>query len=115
MTDKIAVLCTCETEDEARRIAHALVQARLAACVNIVAGARSVYRWKDNVEEASEFLLIVKTSRALFGQVRAAIERLHSYELPEAIALPIADGSPRYLEWLAAGLKISDGDSTAIR
>jgi periplasmic divalent cation tolerance protein len=105
MTDKIAVLSTCESEDEARRLARELVEARLAACVNIVPGIRSVFQWKGAVEEANELLLVVKTSRALLNEVRAAIERLHSYELPEVIAFQIVDGSAEYLEWLAKGLK----------
>jgi periplasmic divalent cation tolerance protein len=105
MTDKIVVLTTCETEAEAQRIAEALVNERLAACVNIVAGVRSVYRWKGEVEKAGEVLLLVKTSRELFRQVQATIERTHSYELPELVAVPIVDGSARYLDWLAAGLK----------
>jgi periplasmic divalent cation tolerance protein len=104
MTDKLVVFSTSETEEEARTIAHALVEGQLAACVNIVPGLHSVYRWKGAVEEASEVLLIIKTSRTLFGQVRAVIERIQSYELPEVIALPIVDGSERYLEWLSSAL-----------
>jgi periplasmic divalent cation tolerance protein len=104
MTDKLVVFSTSETEEEARTIARALVEGQLAACVNIVPGLHSVYRWKGAVEEASEVLLIIKTSRTLFGQVRAVIERIHSYELPEVIALPIVDGSERYLEWLSSAL-----------
>jgi periplasmic divalent cation tolerance protein len=104
MTDKIVVFSTCETESEARKLARALVEGRLAACVNIVSGMRSVYRWKGVVEEASEILLIVKTNRELLPQVREAIEKIHSYELPEVIALQIVDGSERYLEWLSGEL-----------
>lgn len=104
MTDKIVVLSTCETVAEARQVARALVEARLAACVNIVNGMRSVYRWKGAVEEADEILLFIKTSRALLPEVRSTIEKIHSYELPEVIALPIVDGSERYLEWLSSEL-----------
>jgi periplasmic divalent cation tolerance protein len=110
MTDKIVVLSTCENADDAARIARSLVERRLAACVNIVPGVQSIYHWKGAVEQASEVLMVIKTSRALFSGVRAEIERLHSYELPEAIALPIVDGSERYLEWLAAGLKQTGGE-----
>ncbi len=105
MTDKIVVLSTCESEEKAGKLARSLVEARLAACVNIVPNVRSIYRWKDEVEEAKEFLLVVKTGRALLDEVRATIERIHSYEVPEIIAVPIVDGSATYLDWLAAGLK----------
>lgn len=108
MTDKIAVLSTCDSEEEARKLARELVEARLAACVNMFPGIRSVYRWKGAVEEAGEILLLVKTSRALLDEVRATIERLHSYELPEVIAFQIVDGSPDYLDWLANGLKAAE-------
>jgi periplasmic divalent cation tolerance protein len=105
MTDKIVVLSTVETEDQARKLARALVEDRLAACVNIVGGVNSVYRWQEEVQESDERLLLIKTNRELLPQVRAAIERLHSYELPEVIALPIVDGSERYLRWLAESLE----------
>lgn len=108
MTDKIVVFTTCETAAEAEKIANSLVEQRLAACVNIVSGVRSVYRWADAVESASELLVVVKTRRDLLPGVRAEIDRIHSYELPECIALPVVDGSERYLEWLDQGLKQSD-------
>lgn len=110
MTGKIVVLSTCGSEEEARRLARALVESRLAACVNLVPGLRSVYRWKDSVEEAEEVLLAIKTSQSLFEEVRSAIERLHSYEVPEVIALPIADGADRYLGWLSGALKPETGE-----
>ncbi|HTR38106.1 MAG TPA: divalent-cation tolerance protein CutA [Bryobacteraceae bacterium] len=100
MTDKIVVLSTCASPKEAHRVAHALVEKRLAACVNILPGARSVYHWKDAVEDEEEVLLVIKTSRELFDRLRSEIERLHTYELPEVIALPIVDGSQGYLTWL---------------
>jgi periplasmic divalent cation tolerance protein len=109
MTDKIAVLSTCESEEQARAIARALVEARLAACVNIVPGMHSVYRWKDAVEEAAELLLIIKTSRAMLPRVQAALQRLHTYEVPELVALPIVDGSESYLNWLSASLESEQG------
>lgn len=110
MTDKIVVLTTCETGEEAERIASALVESRLAACVNIVPGIRSVYRWKGSIEKGQEFLLLVKTSRALIEEVQAEIERVHTYELPETIALTIVDGSARYLEWIGANLAQNGAD-----
>ena len=100
MTDKIVVLSTCASADEAGRIARALVEKRLAACVNVVAGVRSVYRWKGAVEEEAEVLLVIKSSRALFAQLRIELERMHSYEVPEVVAVPIVEGSERYLAWM---------------
>jgi periplasmic divalent cation tolerance protein len=105
MTDKIVLVTACESAAEADKIASALVENRLAACVNILPGVSSVYRWKGTVERASEIILLIKTSRPLLAQVQAEIERLHSYELPEVIALQIVDGSERYLEWLDQGLR----------
>jgi len=102
MTDKIAVLSTCESEEQALRIARRLLERRLAACVNIVPGMTSVYRWKGAVEESREWLLVIKTRRELFGSLRAEIEREHSYEVPEVVALPIVDGAEAYLRWLEA-------------
>jgi periplasmic divalent cation tolerance protein len=101
MTDKRIVLTATGSEDEARKIARHLVEHRLAACVNIVPQVASVYRWQSKVEEASEWLLIIKTTAATFAQVREAIAEIHSYELPECICLTIEDGSPNYLEWIA--------------
>jgi periplasmic divalent cation tolerance protein len=102
MTDKLVVLVTCPSAKEAERIARRLVQARLAACCNIVRSpVRSIYRWKDKIESAREVLLVIKTSRRRFPKLQAAIKNLHSYEVPEIIALPIAAGSQGYLSWLA--------------
>lgn len=102
MTDKIVVLITCGSEKEAKQLAHALVDERLAACVNIhVAPVHSVYRWKGKVEEAREWLLTIKTTRRRFAAFCATVERLHSYAVPEIIALPIAAGSKKYLAWVA--------------
>ncbi len=105
MTDKIVVLTACDSEQQAKTMARHLVDQRLAACVNILPGARSVYRWKDQTEEASEFLLLIKSRRDLFDQLRAEVEKLHSYEIPELVALPIVDGSPNYLAWIDLELK----------
>jgi periplasmic divalent cation tolerance protein len=101
MTSKIIVLTTVVSEEEAHKIANHLVDQRLAACVNIVPQVTSVYRWQGKMEEAQEWLLIVKTTAAAFVQVREAITELHSYDLPECICLTIEDGSPDYLEWIA--------------
>jgi len=105
MTDKVVVLVTCRSAKEAERIARALVKSRLAACGNILRSpVRSIYRWKDKIESAREFLLLIKTSRRRFSKLQAAIKRLHSYEVPEIIALPIAAGSEGYLSWLAEAI-----------
>jgi len=100
MTDKIVVLSTCDSEPQATQVARHLVELRLAACVNIVAGARSIYRWKDRIEEAAEWMLVIKSRRDLLPALRAELEKIHSYEVPEVVALQVVDGSPRYLEWL---------------
>lgn len=105
MTDKIVVLCTCGSAEEAAALAGRLVEARLAACVNVVGGAQSVYRWKGAVETAAEWLLIIKTSRDRFHALRAEIEAHHSYEVPEILALAVVDGSAAYLDWLEAELR----------
>jgi periplasmic divalent cation tolerance protein len=105
MTDKRIVLTTTGSEDEARKIARALVEQRLAACVNIIPQMTSIYRWKENVDEASEWLLIVKTTADAFEQVRQAITDLHSYDLPECICLAVEDGSANYLQWIAESVK----------
>jgi len=100
MTDKIVVLSACASPAEAEGIARALVEKRLAACVNVLPAMRSVYRWKDAVENEQETLLIIKSSRGLFDALRAEIEKMHSYETPEVIALPIVAGAEGYLEWM---------------
>jgi periplasmic divalent cation tolerance protein len=100
MSDKKIVLTTAGSREEAEKIAHALVERRLAACVNIVGPIHSVYRWQGNVETAAEELLLIKTTAAQFDAVARAIRELHSYELPECIQLPIESGSKEYLEWI---------------
>lgn len=102
MTDKRIVLVTCRSANEAKRIARAVVDARLAACGNILtAPVESIYRWKGKVERASETLLILKTTRRRLTQLQAAVRRLHSYEVPEIIALPVVEGLVAYLKWIA--------------
>ncbi len=105
MTDKRIVLTTCGSKDEAEKIAQYLVENRLAACVNIVPQVRSIYWWQGKVESAEELLLLVKTTTEKFTQVRDAIRRLHSYELPECAVLSIEDGSAAYLEWIEDSVK----------
>jgi periplasmic divalent cation tolerance protein len=106
MTDKIVVLVTCGSKKEARKIAQVLVQRRLAACVQeIGVPVRSIYRWKGRVESANEVLLLIKTSRKRFSAVSTLVKKLHSYEVPEIIALNIAAGSRDYLDWITSNVR----------
>lgn len=105
MTDKILVLSTCAAEADAERLARALLDARLAACVNVVPGVRSFYRWKGEIASEVEFMLIIKTSRDLFPALCAEIEKLHPYEVPELLALPVLAGAENYLTWLESNLR----------
>lgn len=101
-----AVLVTCGSLPEARRIARRVVAARLAACVNIVgAPVESIYRWKGKVEKAREFLLLMKTTAPRLAALEREVQRLHSYDVPEFIALPVTAGSRAYLRWLAGTVK----------
>ena len=107
MTDKRLVLSTAGSQEEARKIAKALVEAHLAACVNIVPRVESIYRWEGKVESTAEWLLLIKTTSAAFPRLRKAIKELHSYEVPECIALVIDDGSASYLKWLGRSVEAS--------
>jgi periplasmic divalent cation tolerance protein len=90
--------------EDGERLARAVVTARLAACVNLVPGMRSIYRWKGDIEVSEECLLLIKSSRDLFAEIARAIEKVHPYEVPEVVALPIVEGSENYLSWLNASL-----------
>ncbi len=100
MTDKILVLSTSDSAEQAREIARGLVEKRLAACVNVVPGIRSIYRWQGKMEETGEHLLVIKSRRDLFERLQRELEQMHSYEVPEVIAMPVAEGSADYLAWL---------------
>ncbi|MEE8329543.1 MAG: divalent-cation tolerance protein CutA [Thermodesulfovibrionia bacterium] len=100
-TEEIVVLITTPKEEEAAKIARALVEARLAACVNIVKDIRSIYRWQGKIEDDTEILLIVKTKKKLFEALAAEVKGIHSYTVPEIIALPIVQGLEDYLKWLS--------------
>ncbi len=99
------VLSTAGSKDEADRIAHALVERRLAACVNMVPGARSVYRWKEQVEEAEEVILLIKTTEDKLAALEETLKTLHSYELPEFIVLGVSGGSESYLQWIRSSVR----------
>ena len=101
MSEARIVLTTTGSHEEAAKIAHALVERRLAACVNIVGQIESLYRWQGRVETAAEWLLIIKTQAAAFERLRDAIKELHSYDLPECVMLEIGAGSTAYLNWIA--------------
>lgn len=98
----IIVFCTCPDEASATRIAQALIEERLAACVNRIPGIVSTYRWKGAVHNDGEVLLLIKSVRARFEALRERILALHPYELPEAIAVDIGLGHAPYLDWIAA-------------
>src|SRR5580698_3137470 len=107
MTDKIVVLTACDSEEQAGLVARNLVEKRLAACVNILPKARSIYRWKDAIEDTQEFILLIKSRRDLLPALRAEISRTHSYEVPEVIALSIIDGSEEYFAWFDRELGVA--------
>jgi periplasmic divalent cation tolerance protein len=98
--DILLVLTTVGTDEQAERIAAALVEERLAACVNIVPGVRSVYRWKGEVCRDEERLLVIKTTGPAFDALRGRIRELHAYEMPEIVAIRPSAGDPAYLNWL---------------
>lgn len=89
-------------------MARALVESKVAACVNVIPGVRSVYRWKGAIEEESEWMLVIKSSRLLFDRLQAELRNVHKYDLPEVLAIPVVDGSTEYLGWLDRELLRSD-------
>lgn len=108
--DEILVLVTVGSEDEATKISKILVENRLAACVNIIPGMRSIFQWEGRIDEEREFLLLIKTIQEAFDQLVVAVKTNHSYSLPEIIALPISYGSEDYLSWIRNTTK--SGNST---
>lgn len=98
--ENIVVFITASSEDEASKIAQTLVEARLAGCVNIVRNIRSIYNWQGKIEDELEVLMIVKTQQSLFDKLSKKVKELHSYTVPEIIAMPIVEGSEDYLKWL---------------
>jgi periplasmic divalent cation tolerance protein len=100
MTDCIVVLITVPQEEEAAKMANTLIDERLAACVNILKDIRSLYRWKGAIEDEGEVLMVVKTQERLFENLAKRVKQMHSYSVPEIIALPIVKGSDNYIQWL---------------
>jgi len=105
VTDKVVVLVTAASRRECRKIARHLVEAKLAACVNITQAVESLYRWEGKIADEKEFVLLIKSTRDLFPEIKAEISRIHSYHTPEIICLPIIDGSRNYLQWLSDSVK----------
>lgn len=108
MTDAIVIQCTASSKDEAQRIARALLEAKLAACVSLVGGVESHYWWKGAIESSNEVLLLIKTTRERFDAVREMILKHHTYEVPEILALPVVTGHEPYLRWLEESVKKGD-------
>lgn len=94
------VFCNCPDLETAKKIARALIEEHLAACINCVPGLLSVYRWQDQIEEQAEVLLLIKTSQTRFQALKARILALHPYELPEIVAVDVSAGHPPYLDWV---------------
>lgn len=105
MTDYVQVLTTAGSEEDAERICEALIEDRLAACVQVAGPVSSTYRWQGKIEREQEWQCLAKTEARLYEEVEAAIRRLHSYDEPEILAIPVLSGSRGYLEWVSANVK----------
>ncbi len=105
MTDKIVILVTGASLRECRKIARHLVQARLAACVNLTQPIQAIYRWQGKLANEKEFLMLIKSTRELFDEIKSEVLKIHSYTTPEIICLPIVDGSADYLQWVGNSVK----------
>jgi len=103
--DHMVVFVTCGSEDEALKIARALVEEKLAACANMISPLRSIYRWEGKICDEKEWLLLIKTLQSRFEDLAKRVKALHSYSVPEIIALPITEGSPAYLNWISENTK----------
>ena len=100
--DTLLVISNLPDRSSAEKLAHVLIDERLAACVNVLSPCRSVYRWKGRIEDAEEFPVLIKTTRERYAALEAAVRKHHPYELPEIIALPLSAGLPAYLDWVSA-------------
>jgi periplasmic divalent cation tolerance protein len=99
-TEALVILCTCPDTPAAESLAHGLVSKRLAACVNVLPGIRSIYRWENELEDESEVLLLIKTASARLAELEAWLNKHHPYEVPELVAIPAQHVAPGYLSWL---------------
>ena len=106
--DEVLILSTADSEELASKIGTALVEEHLAACVNIVPGIRSVYRWQGKICNDAECLMLIKSSASIFERVRLRIREMHTYQVPEIIALSLETGDADYLAWLRGQLKVPD-------
>jgi periplasmic divalent cation tolerance protein len=100
MVETIVVFVNCNSEEEAAKIGHSLVEEHLAACVNIHSPGRSIYRWEGKIWDEKEWTLVIKTQRVRFEELERKVKSLHSYSVPEIISLPIVEGNPEYLKWV---------------
>lgn len=105
MTDYLQVFTTIGSREEAQQVAQALVEQRLAGCVQIVGPIHSIYWWQGEIETAEEYLCLIKAGSELYGELEAAIKEVHPYDTPEILAMPVADGNADYLQWLQEELK----------
>lgn len=105
MVEFIQVITTTAHKKDSEEIAETLVQRKLAACVQVIGPISSTYRWKDKVEKAEEWLCLIKTQKRFFNKLKEAIKKIHPYETPEIVAMPVVAGSEDYLEWLRSTLK----------
>ena len=104
MSEALVILCTCPDEETASRLATGLVEAQLAACVNILPGIRSIYRWQGTLSDDSEVLMVIKSLASRFEEVEAWLLEHHPYDVPEVLALPVERGSTDYLAWIEASV-----------
>ena len=109
MPEPVVVLSTCESFEDARRIGRHLVERGLAACVNLVPGVNSIYRWEGKIEEAGEVMLVIKSSRKLVSEIQREFRTIHPYNVPELVVLAVAGGSAQYLGWLDENLTHETG------
>ena len=105
MPDALVVLTTVEKQEDGARLARLLIERKLAACAQVLAPMISIYRWQGKIEQSSEVLLLIKTTRAVYQELEDAIKQNHPYETPEIIALPVESGSNDYLSWLDSSIK----------
>ncbi len=105
MTDKVVILVTAANKRQCQAIARRLVESKLAACVNITQPIESIYHWEGKITRDREYQLLIKSTRELFEEIKAAVTELHSYKTPEIICLPIIDGSRNYLQWVSDSVK----------